>query len=68
MPYKYSKLRGKIIEKYGSQEKFAKEIGISRVSMSKKLNGKAGFSQKDIQEWSKLLCIDCSEYGTYFFN
>jgi len=67
MPYKYDKLRGRIIEKYRTQEAFAKEIGISKNSLSLKMNGKTGFSQEDIMEWSKLLDICQNEIGIYFF-
>lgn len=66
--YSYDKLRGRIIEKYGSQEKYAEVLGISTNSMSKKMTGKTGFSQKDIVIWSELLGIDKSEYSEYFFN
>ena len=68
MGYTYDKLRGKIIEKYGNQEKYAEVLGISTNSLSKKMTGKTGFSQKDIVEWARLLDIDKSEYGQYFFN
>lgn len=68
MNYTYDRLRGRIIEKYGSQEKFAEKIGISSNSMSKKMNGRTGFSQRDIVKWSELLNIKKSEYSEYFFN
>lgn len=68
MNYKYNRLRGRIIEKYGSQEKFAETIGISSNSMSKKMNGRTGFSQRDIVKWSYLLDIKAPEYGEYFFK
>ena len=67
MDYKYDKLRGRIVEKYGSQERFAEIIGISPNSMSKKMNGKTGFSQRDIVKWSELLGIKKAEYSEYFF-
>lgn len=67
MGYSYDKLRGRIIEKYGSQERFAEALDISTNSLSKKMTGKTGFSQKDIVEWSRLLQIDKSEYSEYFF-
>ena len=67
MGYSYDKLRGRIIEKYGSQERFAEALGISTNSLSKKMTGKTGISQKDIVEWSRLLQIDKSEYSEYFF-
>lgn len=68
MGYTYDKLRGRIIEKYGSQEKYAEVLGISTNSLSKKMTGKTGFSQKDITIWADLLNIDKAEYGEYFFN
>lgn len=67
MNYKYNKLRGRIIEKYGTQEKFAEAIGLSTNSMSKKMTGKSGFSQEDIESWSEKLEIAQAEYGEYFF-
>lgn len=68
MGYSYDKLRGRIIEKYGSQEKFAEVLGISANSLSKKMTGKTGFSQKDIILWSNLLNVDKTEYSEYFFT
>lgn len=68
MGYSYDKLRGKIIEKYGSQEKFAEVIGISTNSLSKKMTGKTGFSQRDIVTWSTILDISKSDYSEYFFD
>ena len=68
MPYKYDKLRGRIVEKYGTQGNFAEILGISKNSMSKKMNCGTGFSQEDIILWSKLLNIKKEEYGTYFFT
>ena len=61
MGYTYDKLRGRIIEKYGSQEKYADVLGISTNSLSKKMTGKTGFSQKDITIWADLLNIDKAE-------
>lgn len=66
--YQYKKLRGRIIERFGTQEKFAKEIGISETALSKKMQCKTGISQSDICLWSKLLDIAPDEYGVYFFT
>lgn len=68
MQYNYMKLRGKIIESYGSQKKFADKLGISENSISKKMQGKTGFSQDDIVKWSELLNIDKKDYSLYFFT
>lgn len=68
MPYTYSKLRGRIVERYGTIGNLGKALKLSKTSMSAKLNGKTGFDQKDIIEWSKLLDISNDEIGTYFFT
>lgn len=68
MSYEYNKLRGRIIEKYGTQENFAEAIGLSTNSMSRKMTGKSGFSQEDIELWSEKLEIKQAEYGEYFFT
>lgn len=67
MPFSYNKLKGRIVEKYGTQANFADVLGISNNSISKKLNCKTGFSQSDINKWAELLDIPVSEYGVYFF-
>lgn len=68
MPYTYNKLRGRIIEIYGSQDKFADKLGQSKNSVSKKMTGKTGFSQSDIVQWSLLLNVSVDQYGEYFFT
>jgi len=67
--YDFSKLRGRIIEKFGSIRAFAKAYGLSYVTMSNKLNGKVGISSDDIVKMSKpeLLDIPPAEYHLYFF-
>lgn len=66
--YQYRKLKGKIVEKYGTQKAFADALDISENSLSLKLNGKTGFSQKDIVKWSLLLDIDQAEYQSFYFE
>ena len=66
--YNYNKLRGRIIEKYGSIEKFADNLGLSQTSVSKKLNNKSGFSRDDIFKWSDLLEISKDDFVSYFFD
>jgi len=67
LPYSYNKLRGRIIERYGSQEAFSKVVGISPTSLSLKMTGQTGFSQSDIKTWSEHLEIKTDEIGDYFF-
>ena len=64
----YSKLRGRIVEIYGTDQQFSKELEIYKNSLSLKLNGKTGVSQSDIVIWCRLLQIDIHEIGIYFFN
>lgn len=65
--YDYSKLRGRIVEKFGTMSKFAEEVGVSLVVVSNKLNNKSGFTRTDIEKWSTLLDIPGNEYDAYFF-
>lgn len=67
MDCQYHKLKGRIVEKYDTQGKFAEAIGISMNSMSKKMTGKSGFSRADITLWCELLDIRQSEIGEFFF-
>lgn len=68
MAYDYSKLRGRIAEKYKTQAAFARELGWSERTLSLKLNGKIFFSQSDIEEMSKALNIKRDEIRVYFFT
>lgn len=61
------KLRGRIVEKYGSLSSFTKAVGISNTAMSKKMNCKAGISQNDVALWCELLDIRDDEIGAYFY-
>lgn len=63
----YLKLRGRITAKFGTNEAFAEALGVSPQTVSAKLNGRSAFSQDDIIEWCKLLDIEASEVGEYFF-
>ncbi len=65
--YDYSKLRGRIVEKYGTIKAFAEALGVSNVTISEKLNNKAGINRKDIETWSNILDISESEYGVFYF-
>lgn len=66
--YDYSKLRGRIVEKYGTLSAFAEALGTSLVVVSNKMNNKAGFTRADIEKWSGLLDISGMEYDAYFFT
>lgn len=64
----YKKLRVKIFEKFRTVGAFAEKIGVSRASVSNKLNGKTGFTKSDILLWSAALDIPQECYLMYFFG
>lgn len=68
MPYDYSKLRGRIVEKLGTQAKFAEEMDCSERTCSLKLNGKVPWTQPEIIKACKILDIAEGEIGAYFFT
>lgn len=66
--YAYNKLRGRIVELYGTQKNFARYVGLSEITVSAKLNCEIGFSQEDIEKWGELLNIPKESYHAYFFS
>ena len=64
----YAKLKGRIIEKFGSQKNFAARIGMSQQALSRKMNCETGFTQADIVKWAEILDIKRDDYGAYFFT
>jgi transcriptional regulator with XRE-family HTH domain len=65
--FEYRKLRGRIVEKYGTNGNFAEKINVSLVTVSNKLRGVTQFSQDDIILWCEALEIPLEESGSYFF-
>lgn len=68
MSYNYSKLNGRIIEKFGTQGKFAEAMKLSERSISLKLNNKVEWKQDEILRASKLLEFSQMEIPNYFFK
>lgn len=67
MQYVYNKLRGRIVEKFGTQKAFAAALGVSQNCITKKLHCVWEFSQSDVERWANLLEIDRQEYGEFFY-
>lgn len=63
-----NKLRGRIIEKFGSQKAFCAAVGGSVAYLSNYLNGKASLTQETIAKWAEALEIPSGELDAYFFN
>ena len=68
MAFNYNKLRGKIVEVFGTQDNFAKKLGISTNALSRKMNNKISLSQKEVIQWAELLGICEKDYKAYFFT
>ena len=68
MPYNYSKLLGRIVEKVGTQSEFANAMGLSERTVSLKLNGKVGWKQREIAKACDVLAIEVNEISEYFFT
>lgn len=68
MNWNYAKLRGRIKEIFGTQEAFAKAIGISSVSLSQRLNNVLEFTQEEIFNSCEVLKIPLTDMMSYFFT
>lgn len=68
MAFDYNKLRGRIIEKYGSQVEFAKAMQWSERTLSNKLTGKSVWKQTDICKAICLLGLKECDIQVYFFS
>lgn len=68
MSFDYSKLRGRIIEKFGSQTAFVQKFGVSENTFSQKMNNKVRFTTSDIAKISDMLDISQELIGDYFFT
>ena len=68
MAFNYSELRGRIIEKYGSQSDFAQAFGCSERTLSLKMTGKRPWKQTEILAAIKLLGLSEEDIQDYFFT
>ncbi len=68
--YDFSKVRGRIKEKLGSEAKFAEKLDISSTSLSSKFNNRSDFTATEISRATDkdVLDLDIEEIGLYFFT
>lgn len=66
--YDTSKLRGRIIEKFGSQNAFSEAVNRSISYVSQYLNGKVCLDQETIDKWANALEISVTDIPVYFFT
>ena len=67
MIYDYSKLLGRIVEKVGTQARFAELLGRSERTISLKLNNRISWTQEEMLSACKILGIDVKDIHLYFF-
>ena len=68
MAFEYQKLKGRIVEKFGTQGKFAKTLGVHQNTVSRKMKGEIAFTREDMLIWAELLGIERKDIGNYFFG
>lgn len=68
MVFDYQKLRGRIREKYGTEQKFAAEMHMNRGSLSSKLNNEGDFTRAQMLRAAELLDLTAFQIPEYFFK
>ena len=66
--FDYSKLKGRIMEKIGTQKAFAESMGWSERTTSLKLSRKIPWTQLDIEKAMEVLGLESNQIPEYFFN
>lgn len=68
MEFDFRLLTALIIAIFGSRQAFAEKLGISKGTLSMRLNNKSRWPIEDIMKTCDLLCIDSKDIGIYFFT
>lgn len=68
MAFDFSKLIGKIAEKYVTRVAFAKAMGLTSEQLSRRLNNRKHFSMDEIYHATELLGIPHKDIAVYFFT
>ena len=64
--FDYTKLRNRIKEVLGTQDQYAKALGLGRVSVSQSLNNQREFSAGEMLRTAQVLHFPVSEIPDYF--
>lgn len=62
-----NKLRGKVFEKFRTLTDFARAIGTTTATASRKLSGKSQWNYKEVAKVCETLDIPMGEADQYFF-
>lgn len=68
MAFDFSKLRGRIVEKYGSCDRFAQAMGRSKGWIHYRLSNVVAWRSEEIREAAALLDIAPEEIHLYFLT
>lgn len=68
MEYNYSKLKGRIVEKFETQQKFAAAMEWSERTLCLKLSNKVFWKQPEISKAAVLLEIQVNDIHKFFFT
>lgn len=63
----YAKLKGKILEVFGTQAAFAEALGINKATLNGKLNNRSQWSSNEIAKACDLLGVSLCDAHLYFF-
>ena len=68
--FDFSKLRGRIVEKFGTCAAFAVAVGLPESAISNRLNNRVPIDSEEIVLWSRpeMLDIPAEELHIYFFT
>ena len=67
IPFDYRKLKGRIVEKCGTQYEFARKMGMSERTLYLRMQGKQSWKQADILKAIEILDLDVTDVQDYFF-
>ena len=65
--FDYAKLKGRIVEIFGTQESFADAMGVSVTAINQRLNGSVEWKTPQIVKACELLHIPLEDAHLYFF-
>ena len=68
MAFDFSELRGRIVARFGSCDRFAAAMGHSKVWLSSRLNNVVQWRSSEIREAAELLGIPPNEIPEFFLT
>ena len=67
MTFDFSKLRGRIVEKFGTCAAFAKAVGLPESAVSARLNNKVRIDSEEMMYWSRPDMLDIPVEMVYIY-